>query len=103
MKIDLSLVRAGAATGTSDAVLHALRDLAGRRDQRIVAEGVETPEQLDLVITLGFDAAQGYLLGRPSARIDAKEVDLGAILPQAAASLRAVRRPRSRRAATTTP
>ena len=103
MKIDLSLVRAGAATGTSDAVLHALRDLAGRRNQRIVAEGVETPEQLELVITLGFDSAQGYLLGRPSPRIEAKEVDLAAIVPQAGPSRRNVRRPGSRRAATITP
>ena len=50
MKIDLSLVRAGAATGTSDAVLRALRDLAERRGQSIVAEGVETLEQLEVVI-----------------------------------------------------
>ena len=77
MKIDLSLVRAGAATGTSDAVLRALRDLAERRGQTIVAEGVETLEQLEVVIGLGFDSAQGYLLGRPSPDIDALDVDLG--------------------------
>lgn len=31
----------------------------------IIAEGVETPEQLELVRELGFDAAQGFLLSRP--------------------------------------
>ncbi len=83
MKIDLSLVRAGAATGTSDAVLRALRDLAERRGQTIVAEGVETLEQLEVVIGLGFDSAQGYLLGRPSPDIDALDVDLGSLVPRA--------------------
>ena len=103
MKIDLSLVRAGAATGTSDAVLHALRDLADRRNQSIVAEGVETPEQLELVITLGFDLAQGFLLGRPGPDIDATSVDLGALVPRAPSPRRSVRRPRSRGTAPTTP
>ena len=103
MKIDLSLVRAGAATGTSDAVLHALRDLARRRNQSIVAEGVETAEQLELVITLGFDTAQGFLLGRPGPAIDAKDVDLGALVPQAPRARRTARRPRSRRAASRRP
>ncbi len=30
-----------------------------------VAEGIETPEQLDLLIQLACDVGQGYLLGRP--------------------------------------
>ena len=31
----------------------------------MVAEGVETPEQLQLCRALGCDEIQGYLLGRP--------------------------------------
>jgi len=31
----------------------------------VVAEGVETQAQLDRLIELGCDAAQGYFLGRP--------------------------------------
>ena len=42
MKIDLTLVRAGAASESADAVLRALRGLARRQRQTIVAEGVET-------------------------------------------------------------
>jgi diguanylate cyclase (GGDEF)-like protein len=76
MKIDLSLVRAGTASGSSDAVLRALRDLATRRRQVILAEGVETADQLESVIALGFDTAQGYLLRRPGPRLDAEPVDL---------------------------
>ena len=79
LKIDLSLVRAGAAREPADGVLHALRDLAGRRGQSIVAEGVETADQLGVVLDLGFDAAQGYLLGRPGAGIAAPALDLRAL------------------------
>ena len=31
-----------------------------------VAEGVETPAQLDLLERIGCDAAQGFLLARPA-------------------------------------
>ena len=39
---------------------------------KVVAEGVETQEQLDKLIVLGCDYAQGYLLGHPS---PATEID----------------------------
>jgi EAL domain-containing protein (putative c-di-GMP-specific phosphodiesterase class I) len=32
---------------------------------RLVAEGVETVEQLDLLRVMGCDQAQGFYLGRP--------------------------------------
>jgi diguanylate cyclase (GGDEF)-like protein len=76
MKIDLSLVRAGVETDPSGAVLRALRELARGRGQTIVAEGVETAAHLESVRSLGFDAAQGYLLKRPAPRLDAVTLDL---------------------------
>jgi len=79
MKIDLSLVQASAARESADAVLHALRDLARRAGQSVVAEGVETPAQLVAVMALGFDSAQGYLLRRPMPGLDAKPLDLAAL------------------------
>ncbi|WP_229776576.1 EAL domain-containing protein [Deinococcus ruber] len=33
---------------------------------RVVAEGIETPDELAQIIALGADYAQGYFLGRPS-------------------------------------
>ena len=79
MKIDLSLVQAGAANGAADAVLHALRDLARRSGQSVVAEGVETPDQLHEVMALGFQSGQGYLLRRPTPGLDAATLDLMAL------------------------
>jgi len=39
--------------------------LARAFDMRLVAEGVETIEQLDLLRVMGCDQAQGFYLGRP--------------------------------------
>ena len=76
MKIDLSLVRAGAASDPADAVLRALAGLAGARARSIVAEGIETAAQLEVVLELGFGAGQGYLLRPPGPLLDAPPVDL---------------------------
>jgi EAL domain-containing protein (putative c-di-GMP-specific phosphodiesterase class I) len=89
IKVDLSLVQAGAADNPSGAVLRALRELARQRSQTIVAEGVETPEQLLAVIELEFDAAQGFLLHRPSPTLNAQRLDLARVVfPPEPASVR---------------
>ena len=69
VKIDLSLVQGGAVRATSQEVVRTLKDLADRWGALVIAEGVETPEQLEFVRSLGIRAGQGYLLGRrPSGR-----------------------------------
>jgi diguanylate cyclase (GGDEF)-like protein len=77
VKIDLSLVQVGVLEESSRAVLRALRDLADRWGATIVAEGVETPMQLEVVRGLGLSAVQGYLLGRPGdlPRADDVQID----------------------------
>ena len=76
VKIDLSLVQGGAMRNTSFEILQTLRDLAQRWQALVVAEGVETPEQLVVVRALGLTAAQGYLLGRPTDTPSTEPVDL---------------------------
>jgi diguanylate cyclase (GGDEF)-like protein len=76
VKIDLSLVQGGAAREASLEVVRTLRDLADRWGSLVVAEGIETPAQLDVVRTLGIGAGQGYLLGRPSDRPSIEPLDL---------------------------
>ena len=76
VKIDLSLVQSGAQHAASWAVLRSIRDLAWRQEAVIIGEGVETPAQLNALQQLGIPIGQGYLLGRPDARPDARPLDL---------------------------
>jgi len=80
MKIDLTLVRKGVLSKTVDDVLHGLGEIAKRRNMTVVAEGIETPEHLDSVISRGFGAGQGYLLKRPGPLLDAMDLDLDLLL-----------------------
>ena len=43
----------------------AMVTMANRLDLHLGAEGVETVEELEVVTSLGIDAAQGYLIARP--------------------------------------
>ncbi len=79
LKVDLSLVQGGIIHDPSYAVLRALQELADRWGAIVVAEGVETPEQLIVLRRLGMAAAQGYLLGRPNAIPNTDPVDLEAM------------------------
>ena len=56
------------APGEGDAGFVAMIvDLARRLELEVVAEGIETREQLAALRALGVDLGQGFLLGRPSA------------------------------------
>ena len=79
VKIDLSLVQRGVLEESSLAVLRGLREMARRSGAVVVAEGVETPEQLVALRRLRISSAQGYLLGRAGDRPTAEPVDLALI------------------------
>jgi diguanylate cyclase (GGDEF)-like protein len=81
VKIDLSLVQGGIHHDPSHGVLRALQELATRWSATIVAEGVETGEQLAAIRELGLTAGQGYLLGRPSPERRAERLDLENLIP----------------------
>jgi diguanylate cyclase (GGDEF)-like protein len=79
VKLDLSLVQAGVRRETSLEVVRSLADLAARWGAMVIAEGLETPDQLRLMRTLPVGAAQGYLLGRPATVPDQRSIDLAAL------------------------
>jgi diguanylate cyclase (GGDEF)-like protein len=76
VKLDLSLVQGGLHRDTTLAVVRSIADLADRWGAIVVAEGVETPEQLRLIRQLGLTAGQGFLLGPPRATPEVGWVDL---------------------------
>ncbi len=53
-------------------VIEAITTLAHKFGFEIVAEGIEFPEQLDAMRSIGCDVLQGYLLGRPMISQDAE-------------------------------
>jgi diguanylate cyclase (GGDEF)-like protein len=63
LKVDRTLV--AARTGVPGAVLGAITALGAALDLQVLAEGVETPEQLELARTTGCRYAQGHHLSPP--------------------------------------
>jgi diguanylate cyclase (GGDEF)-like protein/PAS domain S-box-containing protein len=65
LKIDQSFVR-NLLTDPDDAVIATTIIALGRNlGLKVIAEGVETAEQRDFLISVGCDAFQGYYFGRP--------------------------------------
>ncbi len=81
VKVDLSLVQGGILHDPSHGVLRALQELAARWSATIIAEGVETGEQLAVIRELGITAGQGYLLGRPARDRRVEALNLDALMP----------------------
>ncbi len=69
IKIDQSFIRNLGKTGTA-VIVRAIVGLADNLSLRVVAEGVETMEQVQWLRNAGCDDVQGYLLGEPSAPQD---------------------------------
>ncbi len=72
LKIDRSFVNDLASSVTTLPVVQAIVALAGSLKQEVVAEGVETETQLQMLRAAGCHILQGYLLSRP---VPAQEVE----------------------------
>jgi EAL domain-containing protein (putative c-di-GMP-specific phosphodiesterase class I) len=66
VKIDASLIRGINADLTRQALVVGLRHFASTTRCAVIAEGVETAEELATLQALDVEMAQGYLLGRPA-------------------------------------
>lgn len=65
LKLDRSFISPLGVDPSAEHVARAVVAMAQALGLRTVAEGVETPLQLDVVTALGFDIVQGYLFCRP--------------------------------------
>ena len=70
MKIDKAFVTGAASDGASHAILETSISLARKLDLHVVAEGVESQDDWDLIADLGCDVAQGYFVAPPMAAED---------------------------------
>jgi EAL domain-containing protein (putative c-di-GMP-specific phosphodiesterase class I) len=67
VKLDRAWVRGLAGDPARMALVRALVALAAQTDSGLIAEGIETQEELDALKDAGVRFGQGYLLGRPRA------------------------------------
>jgi diguanylate cyclase (GGDEF)-like protein/PAS domain S-box-containing protein len=65
LKIDRSFLKERNPRPETKTMIHTIAYLAKQIGMKVIAEGVETAEQLAVIQECGADEAQGFLLGRP--------------------------------------
>jgi EAL domain-containing protein (putative c-di-GMP-specific phosphodiesterase class I) len=66
LKFDMQLVRDIDASYIRREMARALKAFADKMDSRIIAEGIEREGERQVLVDLGIDYGQGFLLGRPA-------------------------------------
>jgi len=66
IKIDRSFVSQLARRSSSSAIVQAMVTLAHALDIEVTAEGVETQEQMEILVEMGCNTLQGFLLSAPT-------------------------------------
>lgn len=74
LKIDREFVREACARREHSIVLRAIVDIARAFGLRVIAEGVETTEQHELLKELRVEYGQGYLYGKPCSAAEAESL-----------------------------
>ncbi|MDG0809343.1 EAL domain-containing protein [Cohnella rhizosphaerae] len=78
LKIDKSFLTELTTDPKSEALTRAIIQMAQGMELRVIAEGVETPAQMDRLRELRCDIAQGYYIDRP---MPAAELEAGYLTP----------------------
>jgi diguanylate cyclase (GGDEF)-like protein len=74
IKIDKALVQAGTENEAGGAIVRASVLLAHELGRKVVAEGIETPEDAAFLRSLGCEYAQGFYYGQPMSERDALQL-----------------------------
>ncbi len=70
LKIDRAFVNLVCTNSEDGLLVSAIISLGRQFGLKVVAEGVETPEQKDLLSSLGCDILQGFYLGKPKSAVE---------------------------------
>ncbi|MDN5891280.1 MAG: EAL domain-containing protein, partial [Psychrobacter sp.] len=65
IKVDKSFICNIETDRTQQAIVKAILDLAVALDMQVVAEGIETEQQRDVLLMMGCQYGQGYWFGKP--------------------------------------
>ncbi|MCB0999093.1 MAG: EAL domain-containing protein [Acidimicrobiales bacterium] len=79
VKIDREFVAEIASSTQDQCIVRAMVDLATGLDYEVLAEGVETGAELEVLRSLGCHLVQGFLVGRPMPADDAHELAIRAV------------------------
>ena len=82
IKLDMSLIRNLGSSLVKQKLVGTLRDFCRQADITLMAEGIETRDQLDTLIRLGIEYGQGFLFAHPGSPYPLQDT----ILPQDAAA-----------------
>lgn len=74
IKIDMGFVRNIGYSQSNDSILASLIEMIHRLEMKVVAEGVETKEQLDFLKEHGCDFIQGFYFSKPLIKNDFKKL-----------------------------
>jgi EAL domain-containing protein (putative c-di-GMP-specific phosphodiesterase class I) len=72
LKIDKAFTSSLLKSEKTQKLMHGMVQLGKSMELKVVAEGVETAEQADILISYGCDAIQGYYISKP---IHAEEIE----------------------------
>jgi diguanylate cyclase (GGDEF)-like protein len=86
LKIDKSFVKRASEDKHSTVIIEGIILLAGALGLRVVAEGIETEEQLALLKAHGCDEGQGYLFSKPVAAGEVEALMQASATPRVARS-----------------
>lgn len=81
LKLDISFVRGIGSSRADEVIVKAVLALGQTLGMSVVAEGVETPEQLDFLVDNGCDEVQGFWFARPVDAVTARSYLSGDDLP----------------------
>ncbi|MCF8566575.1 EAL domain-containing protein [Alicyclobacillus tolerans] len=65
VKIDMELIRGIENNQTKQDIVRAIGQISAGFSATVIAEGIETPAELEFLRQLGIDFGQGFLLGKP--------------------------------------